>query len=259
MKKLLSLILSVSMLLCLVACSGEQEKQPAVSIVGEWMAPSYNAAAVFNEDGTGELSLHGEYSVTWSVDTRTGKYVVYADETYYVTAGKEYEMPYLNIDGIDFYKMDDYDNAYNLLISRRCEDIVNLTSNMTKVNVGENYDLENGMSIQFTGISVSNTAENDGLQLDYLVVNHRAEAVTEPVSLKLKAKCYLAEEAQAVEMEETFDLFDSLDADSGHNGAFRFSLLAKVEETVNKYGMVIGAVYFEMYGKTYYIDLAVLK
>lgn len=261
MKKLLSAILVLALLCSLTSCSSTQETPPEnkTDIVGEWMSPSVNAAAVFYEDGTGELDYGGKHAAQWRYDPSTDEYMVTADTQYTVKAGKEYDMPYISIDGIDFYHPDDYDKAYTLLISRRCEDILELTAGKTQIKTGVNYDLANGVTIQFTGISVSKTAENDGLQLDYTVMNYRTDAVNEPITLDLFAKFYLYDEHEAITMNQSFSLFESIGAESGYSDSFRFSLLAKAEDTVSRYGMVIGALYFEMYGQTYYIDLAIMK
>lgn len=260
MKRLFCAVLALLLLCSLTAC-GQTENTPGnkTDIVGEWMAPSINAAATFNEDGTGELSLYGNHTASWKYDSESDRYIVTADTTYTVFVGKEYDMDYMSLDGIDFYRPDDYDKAATLMISRRCEDIFELTAEMTQLKTDDAYDIANGVTIQFTGISVSKTAENDGLQLDYIITNDRTDAITAPITLDMNCKCYLADEPDAVTLTQPTTFLESIDAESGYTGSVRFSLLAKVDDTVARYGMVIGAVYFEMYGQTYYVDLAIMK
>lgn len=258
MKKIISVLLALCLCIGLSACAGSnfQEKEMKTDIVGEWIAVNGNAAATFYEDGTGVLEHNGKQNVTWMYNPDSNRYSVAGDGTVQAFVGKEYDMPYMSMMDMDFYHLDDYDNAYTLMLSRRCEDILELTSDMVKISVDETYDLANGMTIQFTAVSVSDTAENDGLQLDYTVMNHRVESVNDPITLDLSAKFYLTEEPKAINMNQSFSLFESMKGESGYSDSIRFSLLAKVEDTVSKYGMVIGALYFEMYGQQYYIDLA---
>lgn len=164
-------------------------------------------------------------------------------------------MPYISIDGVDFYRMDDYDNAYTLLISRRCEDILELTADMTKLEIGKSCDLANGVTIQFTDISVIESVDGDGLRLDYIINNNRTEALSAPISVDFNSKFYLAQSHEAMCDTVPTQLCGIIDATSGENGSSSFMLPAKADPTVTKYGMVIGALYFEMYGGSYYVDL----
>ena len=260
MKKIISILMVLGMLLSFAACSDSEETAVnKTDIVGEWMSPSVNASAVFKEDGTGELSLYGTHSATWKYDAKTDRYIVTADKTYNVIVGKEYSMPYMNIDGIDFYLFDDYDNAFTLMISKRCEDIANLTADMTEINVGKSYDFGNGITIIFSNIALSETAEDDGVMIDFMMLNEGETPYNGDLSLTLNGKYYLAEEPAAISRTETFQLAQSIDSCSGVSDSFRFSLVAKVADTVERYGMVIGAVYFEMNEQNYYIDLSALK
>ena len=259
MKKTLCLFLALIIIFGMTACNSESgEKQPEISIVGEWMAPSMNAAATFNEDGTGELTLNGTFPATWSTDTKNGKYIVNAGQSYTVSCGMDYDMPCLNIGGVDFYRMDDYGKAFTLLISRRCEDILNLSMDKTVVKNDQAYDIVNGVNIQFLSITASRTEEDDGIEIEYLITNERTEPVTEPLALKLNARYYLDETPDVIERTEEILLSETVDAGSGYFGTFRFSFKAKTEDTIKKFGAFTGGLSFEMYGQQYFIDLGVL-
>jgi hypothetical protein len=131
----------------------------------------------------------------------------------------DYDMPYLNIDGVDFYRMDDYGKAFTLLVSRRCEDILNLAMEKTVVSSDLAYDIVNGVTIQFTSIHASRTENDDGIEIEYLITNERAEPVTEPLTLKLNARYYLDESQDGFERAEEILICETLDADSGYCGS----------------------------------------
>ena len=164
-------------------------------------------------------------------------------------------MAYISIDGVDFYRFDDYDKALTLLVSRRYEDIIELTAGMTKISTDTSYDLANGVTIQFTDITVSHGDTDDGLQLDFLVMNNRTDKITDGLTLSPNYKLYLYDRIDAVEKKDQAVLLSSLGAESSANGFLRLPLDAKTDTTISQFGRVIGVVYFEMYGSFYYIDL----
>lgn len=257
MKKFLSVILVFTMMLSIVACSAQEA--PVVyktEIIGEWMAAAVNAAATFKEDGTGELSIGGKKQATWKYDPATDTYIVVADTTYTVTAGKVYGMPYISINGMDFFQLDDYDNARTNLHSTRCEDIVNLTSDMIQIKTDETYPLADGVYIHFTNIEFSEGENCDGLYIDYMIGNDTESNFTSGLTLTLNAKYYLASKQQAFTGFASIPLASNVTAGSGITDSFEFSLDDKVAETVKRDGMVIGAIYFELNGQNYYIDLS---
>ena len=254
MKKIIAILLVLGICGSFAACS-EPEKISKTDIVGEWMAPAVNAAATFNEDGTGELTLNGTNSATWEYDADKDQYIVNADKTYYVAFATEYDMPILNVDGIDFYRPDDYDKAYTLLISRRYEEIIELTGEMEKLEQNRVYDIANGVTIEFTGISVQNGEMADGILLEYLIMNNRTDAITQPLYIEPYARLFLADSQIAVEWSEYTVLAASVDASAAYTGSRIFSLNAFTEKTILQFGRVIGAVIIELNGEHYYIDL----
>lgn len=259
MKKLLSVILVICMMLAIAGCNNSEEAAPVVNktdIVGEWMAPAINAAAIFNADGTGELSWNGKKEAVWNYVPETDNYNVVAGATYQVTFGKEYDMPYICINGVDFFKLDDYNNAYNLMIGKRFEDINNLTAEMTKVTTDDVYTLANGVTIQFHNIEFLETEENDGVYIEYMITNESETTLTSGLTLTLNAKYYLASKQEAFTGFASEVLASSVPAGSGITDSFEFPLVSKVEETVSRDSMVIGAIFFEMNGQDYYIDLS---
>ena len=252
-----------AMLLVLVVCSSffgcsEPAKATKTDIVGEWMSPAVNAAAVFHEDGTGELTLNGTHAATWKYNADQDNYTVTADKTYTVTFAKEYEMPILTIDGIDFYIPDDYDKAYTLLISRRYEEVIELTGEMPKLEENVAYDLANGVTIEFTGIYISKTEETDGILLEYVIMNNRTDAITQPLFIEPYSKFFLADYQDAIERSEHTVLVNGMDASTAHSGSRVYPFNAFTEKTIQRYGRVIGAVVIELGGTHYYIDLGEL-
>lgn len=251
MKKIITAILALCLCLGMAACKAEKEDKK--DIVGEWMAVSINAAAAFNEDGTGELNYGGTIqSVSWKYDPDTDRYIVAADQTWTVLVSKEYDMDYMSLQGVDFYRPDDYDKAYTLMLSRRFEDITNVTAEMTKIKLDTAYDLTNGVTIAFTQIS----KDGDSLLLNYAVTNNRNETASEGLSAVLQGKYYLANHNSAVTSTTDFNFADSVGAGDMATGSLKFSIAEDPQATIDAYGMVIGALYFEMYGQEYCIYLS---
>ena len=255
MKKIIVSFLIFAICCGFAACNAP-EVEYKTDIVGEWMSPAVNAAAVFNEDGSGELTLNGTHSAGWTYLPDSDKYAISADKSYTATYSVEYSMPILTIDGIDFYRPDDYDKAFTLLISRRYEKVTELTIEMTKLELNKVYDLENGITISFSDVSVSTTEENDGLFLEYQIINNRTDAITQPLYIEPYAEYFLADYQNAVVGSEHMVLAVAMDGSAAFDGGRRFSLDGFTAQTISRYGRVIGVLTFEMYGTHYYIDLA---
>ena len=261
MKKLLSMFLVLCMVLSAAACSAPANDVPVenkTEIIGEWMAPAINAAAVFNADGTGELSMGGTKPATWTYDAATDSYIVVADTTYNVKAGKVYDMPYILINDTEFYTVDDYNKARDHLHSSRCEDIANLTADMIKVTTDNSYTLMEGVSIHFTNISFAQSEGIDGVCVDYMIANESETIVgVNDLTLTVNAKYYLASKQAAFTGFASIPLiFAPIESGSGATESFTFNLDYQVAETVARDGMVIGALTFALNGQNYYIDLS---
>lgn len=253
MKRIMVVMLVLSMFFAFCACSAEQ-KEMKTDIVGEWIAVSVDASAVFHEDGTGELQYNGKQSAMWKYDPDTDKYVVTGDQTYDAIVGKEYDMPYMSIMGIDFYQMDDYDKAYTLLLSRRLEDISIFTENMTKIELNKKYDLLNTVTIEFTEVTVHTSG--NGLLVSYTVTNDRNEEVSEGLTSISKGKAYLADHNDAVALNASFPWAESIEAQGAISDMLPLMYHESILDTINRYGMVIGAVCFEFSGQYYYFNLS---
>lgn len=255
MKKIMALLLVLCMMLTFGACKkNEEEIVMKTDIVGEWMAVSVNAAAVFNEDGTGMLEYNGRQDVTWQYDPETDKYIVTGDQTFSVTTGKEYDMPYISIMDIDFYQMGDYDKAYTLLLSRRLESTVNLTESMTKIKLDKRYTLTENVLIEFTDISREMNEEI--LVVSYEITNLRTEAINEPICAEVFGSCYVADHPTAWSLYRNIEFEYPIEPDETVSGIVTLCELTDVAQpTIDKFDMVIGAVYFEMYGQQYYVEL----
>lgn len=259
MKKIVALTLILSIFLAFAACSntenaGNKNTVQKTDIIGEWIAVNANAAITLNEDGTGELEFNGTQSVTWSFNADTQKFTVVGAESYEVIVGKEYDMPYLNMLDMSFYHFDDYDKAYTLLISRRCEDIVEHTIDMTKIELNKAYDLANGMTIQFTGFEVNKNSSPKSIQMHYSVTNDRNETV-ENVSVVMRGRYYLADYPLVLEEEKDCPIIHTIGKYEMAYGTISFSLKEDPVDTLKLYGRVIGVACIEMYGSQYYIDL----
>lgn len=254
MKKLIAVILIFCVLLSITACKAE-EKEMKTDIVGEWMSVSINASAVFYEDGTGELSYNGKSSVTWRYDPDTNRYIVTGAQTFNVYVGKEYTMPYMSLDGVDFYRPEDYGNAYTVLISKRFEDVTTLAAEMTKIEPNTSYNLLNGVTISFGEILRYDADHDDGLSVTYTIHNDRAENVSEALSINMHGRYYLANQHPAVTNNQTLELQTNIGPNDMVMGTCQISLGADTQATLDAHGAVIGILYFEMYGQQYYIDL----
>lgn len=255
MKRIITAILAFCLCLGMAACNAEKEDKK--DIVGEWMAVSINAAAVFNEDGTGELNYGGTtQNVTWKYDADLQSYVVAADQSYNAIVGTEYDMEYMTLRGVDFYRMDDYDKAYTLMLSRRFEDITNVTAEMTKIKLNTAYDLANAVTIEFAEISKVEFFDREALQIAYSITNNRAEAVSDGLSAVMNGKYYLADHNSATTTTGDWVFCHWIDAGETVTNTWVFDPGEDIQATIDAHGMVIGAIYFEMYGQQYYIDLS---
>ena len=254
MKKVISAMLCLCMIFFIAGCSGADEKIMKTDIVGEWMSPSVNAAVVFNEDGTGLLEYNGKHNVTWMYDPDRDRYVVSGAETHDALVGKEYDMDYMSYMGIDFYRPDDYDNAYTLMISKRFEDISLFTEGMSKIELNKYYDLLNGVTIEFT--EVTKDSNGKSLQVSYTVVNNRNEAVTEGLTSQSNAKGYFADVHGAVDLSQSVQWAESLKAGEIVSDTVALMYHENTQGTIERHSMVIGAVCFEFSGQHYYFDLS---
>lgn len=252
MKKIIVMLLCLSTLFACVGCNNEKETK--TEIVGEWMAPSVNAAATFNADGTGVLEYNGKQNVTWKYDSDRKCYVISGKETHDATVGKEYDMQYISLMGIDFYTMDDYDKAYTLMLSKRLEDISMFTENMNKIEIGKQYDLLNGVTVEFT--EVTRHSSDKGLTVSYIVTNHRNEPVSEGLKSTAKGKGYFADSPSATDLSKDFQWAESLDAGEAYEDILVLMHHEYILGTINRYGLVIGAICFEFAGQNYFFDLS---
>lgn len=252
MKKMIAIFLCLSALFACVGCNSNDEDK--TEIVGEWMAPSVNAAATFNADGTGVLEYNGKQNVTWKYDSDRKCYVISGKETHDATVGKEYDMPYISLMGIDFYRMDDYDKAYTLMLSKRLEDISLYTENMSKIELNKKYDLLNGVTIEFT--EVTRHPSDKGLTISYTVTNLRNEAVSEGLNTTSKGKGYFADQPSATDLGKDFQWAEELKAGEAVSDIRVLMHHDYILGTINRHGLVIGAICFELSGQNYYFDLS---
>lgn len=252
MKRITAFVLLLAMCLALCACN-QQEPVMKNDIVGEWMAPSINAAAVFHEDGTGEIEWDNKETVTWKYDPEQDCYVITGTKTVNAKVGKEYDMPYLSIADVDFYYFDDYDKAYNLMISKRLEDILIFTEDMTKIELNKSYDLANAVSIEFT--EVLRDSSEKGLLVSYIVINRRNETISEGLLSQSTGKGYFADSSSAVDLSGSFQWADAIEAGGSVVNTLTLMYNENVPATIKRDGRVIGAVCFEFSGQSYYFDI----
>lgn len=248
MKRLIALLLALLMCASLCACSAEKEMKN--DIVGEWIAVSNGQTAVFNDDGTGEVASR---SVTWKYDPNLDSYTIADTVNYNAVVGTEYDMQYMTLLNTDFYRPDDYDKAFTLMLSKRLEKIVDLTAPMEKIRLNTVYPLADGVTIEFT--EIVKEFDGDMLVARYTVINNSGEDITEPMTSKVQGMYYLVDSAASkLEGEETW--FSSLEAGETLDNQIGICHFEDVQKTIDAYGMVIGAVYYEMNGKQYYFDLS---
>ena len=252
MKKITALILLAALCMTMGACN---KKEPVMKtdIIGEWMAPAVNAAATFLEDGTGVIEFNGKQNVTWSYDPEQDSYVITGQSTNLAVVGKEYDMDLMSVMGIDFYRPDDYDKAYTLMLSKRFEDISIFTENMEKIELNKKYDLLNAVTIEFT--EVTRHESDKGLLVSYTVTNNRKEAVTEGLRSVSKGKGYFADQSAAVDLSGSFQWAEAVEAGESVSDVLALMYHEDILATLNRHGNVIGAICFEFSGKNYYFDL----
>lgn len=253
MKKWIAAILCFCVIFSITGCNKE-EKEMKTDIVGEWMTPAINAAAVFNEDGTGYLEYNGKNDITWRYDADRDCYVVSGAETQDALIGKEYDMDYMSFMGADFYRPEDYDKAFTLLISKRFEAISMFTENMDKIELNKTYDLLNGVTIEFSDVTKDSSGK--GLLVSYTVTNYRNEAVTEGLRSLSKGQGFFAEKQDADDLSGSFQWAESLEAGESVTDVLPLMSHENTGTTIDRYNLVIGAICFEFSCKNYFFDLS---
>ena len=254
MRRFMTAALCLCMVFTLVACNKSKDNSAKTDIVGEWMSPSVNAAATFLEDGTGYLEYNGKQNVTWSYDAGSGRYIISGAVNEKALVAKEYDMDFMSVMDIEFYRPDDYDKAYTLMIGKRMEDITIFTENMTEIELNKQYDLLNAVTIEFTEVTVQE--DNKGLLVSYTLTNRRNMPVTEGLSSQSNGKGYFATETGAIDLSRTIQWAESIEADSSVSDITVLMYNENIVETINRHGLVIGVVAFEFSGQYYYFEIS---
>lgn len=255
MKKFAAVLLGAAMLFTLAAC--RKENVLKTEVVGEWIAVSNGTTVVFREDQTAEMTVKGKtQGYTWTYHSDTNSYSLDGIPTYTAKYGKEYDLEYLSISGVDFYRMDDYNTAITLMLSKRHEEIANLTSQMKKVECNTAYDLVDGVTVEFSNIAIVELSGVEVLQIDYSIINNRKDKVSDSASSALYGKYFLKDQVLATLDIGNIAWFSSMDAGEIITNSLVISLKEDPKPTIDAYGKVIGAYYFKMNGQEYFIDLS---
>ena len=261
MKKILALLLAAVMCLSLCACSGESDNK---AIAGEWKAVSCDASAVFHEDGSGALS--GTFipgcNFTWKYDKDLKCYVIAAAQTMNATINTINEIEYISLyGGIQFFRVENYDQAIQIVVNNREDEIANLIDGKTKLELGVAYDLGNDLSVVYNVIPV-NEGERFDLILETAVSNNGTSEIQYMSSLPASytAKYYLYDAPNGTTSNGGMGWSGQSNARAGETVVISNSLITKnaadVEKALDVFGKVIGAFCFEMNGTEYYIDLS---
>ncbi len=263
MKKAIALFLALCICLGMSACKKEQTPEVIpenkTEIVGEWLAVNVGASAVFNADGTGELSLDGTNAITWKYDAAAGCYIISDTITHNAFYGMEYDMEYLSIGNVDFYRPDDYDRASALLLTKRYEDIFDFTADMIEIDADTIYTLAEGIGVEFT--EIYREAESEKLIASYVVTNYRDDTsenlLPESISVELNGRCYLAGSATATNFSGTLEFTTKISPGESFMGTVTLCTLEnQIQPTLNSFGSVIGAVYFKLNDQYVFVNIS---
>lgn len=282
MKKLIALLLAVVMCLSLCACGSNAEKDASstgastnsqsagggesnsqAAIVGEWKAVSTDASIVFNEDGTGMLNYGSKQDFTWKFDEDLACYMIAASQTYNTSIQTEDGIESITLSimyrDIAFYRPEDYNTALELLLQNRRASIAEFTNGIKKLELGTAYDSGDGMSVVFTDISYDGST-----LLFYADFSNNRTTESYASEFHYTGKYYLVSGGREV-WSGTYGMgFREIGSDMGLNlapsetkaGVGSIDLDDEIQNTLDAYGVLIGAFQFEIYGTTYYIDLS---
>lgn len=258
MKRILTFLLALCMIFSMVACNtaAEEPLENKTEIVGEWIGLSGNAYVVFREDGTGELQTNDTQNITWRYDAKRDCYIVTADQDYDAIFFKEYDLEYVKFMGIDFCRSYDYDTAFTIMQTRRYDDIAILTAEMTELELHTVYNLGNGVSVSFSEITES--VDGNGLQIMALFTNESEQTANNIEPIAFNSKCYLF--GSSVPATNTLTpqwsfLNTGLVAGACISETVTLFSANNVAQTVKNFREVVGAVYFQMNGTNYFINL----
>ena len=263
MKKAISLLLGLVMCLSLCACGGGNNNK---AIVGEWKAVSCDASAVFNEDGSGELSgsFLSSGNFTWKYDKELKCYVVASSQSMNITVKTVNEVEYISLGGIQFFRVENYDHAIQITVNDRKGEIAKLIEGKTKLEFGVAYDLGNDASVVFNAIP-TREGELFNLVLEAAVTNNGTSELEHITGLipSYTARYYLYDAPNGT-TSNGGAVFGSGQNNVPANETVILSspLMTKkiqdVEKALDVFGEVVGVLCFEMNGTEYYIDYSEL-
>ena len=246
MKKAIVVILAICLSLGMFACNKEENKN---EILGEWIAVTGGASAVFNPDGTGEVASR---EITWKYDAELECYIIADKINYNATIYEDSGIQFMKLLNAEFCRADDYDQAFNLMISKKQEEYLNLVAMKEEIQIGKSYELAQNVSIQFTKIQV----ESDNLLIAYYdITNNGAEGVTDPLQSNYEGK-YLRKESGGIQFSGTYSWCSSIEPEQTIQNQGGLCDIDGAKETIEAYGAVYGVVWFDLGGKQYYVDLS---
>lgn len=246
MKKAIVVILTICLSFGMFACNKEENKN---EILGEWIAVAGGASAVFNPDGTGEVASR---QITWKYDAELGSYTIADKINYNATIYEDSGIQFMKLLNAEFCRPDDYDQAFNLMISRKQEEYLNLVTMKEEIQIGKNYELAQNVSIQFTNIQV----ESDNLLIAYYdITNNGTKSVAEPLESAYEGR-YFRKESSGIRFSGTCSWCSSIEPEQTIQYQTGLCDISGSKETIEAYGAVYGVIWFDLGGKQYYVDLS---
>ena len=246
MKKAIVIILALCLSFSLFACKQEENKN---EIVGEWIAVTSTGTAVFNPDGTGEVLSR---QITWKYDAELDSYAIVDTINYNATIYVDSGIQFMKLLNAVFCRPDDYDQAFNLMISKKQEEYLNLVAMKEEIEIGKTYALAQDVAIVFTEIAV----ESDGMLIaHYDVTNNRTENLTEP----LKSDCegrFFEKDSGGTKFTDVNEWCLSVEAGQTIQSQVSFCHIQEAQKTIEAYGAVYGVAWFDLGGKQYYVDFS---
>lgn len=274
MKQVLSLFLTLTLCVSLFACrsvnsSNNQDNTHESSqttgseghgsmadytnaIVGEWKAFEGNQSILFVEDGTGKWN---DESFTWKYDTDLSCYVI-ATSTIQTTSIKvEDDNKYLTLSDIKYYTPSHFQILLETFHQDHDNEIAQILNGMTKLEVGKQLKSDSpSLSSVFSGVSW----ENSNILISFEVTNN-SPSWHDGVLLEYcqwNGFCFTDYGKTPVGMS----MWSVTRIDTGETMPVTYYMSisgpGNIQTAIDLYGELIGIIYFEYNGTTYYIDFS---
>ena len=260
MKKALSLVLALVLCLSLCACGAGNNE---TAIVGVWRSVTMDLEAVFDEDGTGWIEGDRvKMNFTWKFDKELNCYMVATSQTFSSNIQTEGDAEYILLTGNKLYRAEHYEQGLSNTIENQRRKIEELAEGKVKLELDVPYDFGNGVIVTYTDIVRCDGVEDScRLEVTVEIENNAHDNGNGPIlPSERDAVAYLYHVGKTGGSNSFYwSDGESIGLTPTETGVYTGTLIyfdKKITDTIEKYGVVMGIVYFEMNGVEYYVDLS---